>query len=102
MVLYQIRKLAVDLTTADNQLSENWEKKHNIYPETEEFRLQRAVDETLYIYRLKRIDLSLQSLQKDLQTMKDNDEIENCIKKIKELKSVEMEISKRLTITIKK
>lgn len=97
-----IKNLAIDLTTDKEQLSENWQKKHKIYPETEEIRLQRAVDEALYIYKLKRVDLQLQSLQESLKEVSDDQIIEDTFKQIKQLKAVEMEISKRLSITIKK
>lgn len=96
-----LKQLAIDLTTSKNYLSENWKNKHNIYPETEDLRLQRAVDEALLIYKLKKVDLQLKSMQDELKTFTETEEVDQHLQKIRELKTIENEVSKRLKIIVK-
>jgi len=65
----KISSLAVDLTAEKYIVSENWAKMHNIYPETEEMKLQRAVEEAVWIYKLKRVRL----MKSDLEIKLKND-----------------------------
>ena len=66
----------MDLTTSENVLSENWEKKHQIQTKTEPLRLKQAAIESVFIYKLRvteNLILEKQNQLKELSNNKDSD-----------------------------
>lgn len=98
----EISSLAVNLTADKYFLSENWSKKHQIYPETEDMRLQRAVEEAIWMYKLRRVRVMKGELESRLKSRLSADEqaeVMNVIIKYTEIIKV---ISNRLNIVVAK
>jgi len=71
-----LTSIVVDLTTSENVLSENWEKKHQIQTKTEPLRLKQAAIESVFIYKLRvteNLILEKQNQLKELSNNKDSD-----------------------------
>lgn len=62
-----ISNLAVDALTEQHTLSEHWEERFKIYTITEDQKLQHAVLDGIYTYKLRWI---MQTIRKDEETMK--------------------------------
>ena len=97
-----INSMVVNLTADKYYLSENWSKKHQIYPETEDMRLQRAVEEAIWMYKLRRVRLMKSEQEEKLKAKLSADEqteIMNAIMKYTEIIKV---ISDKLQIVVAK
>jgi len=98
----KISKCAVDLTADRHFLSENWTKMHNIYPETEEMKLQRAVEESVWIYKLRRVRLMKAELEVRLKSQLPADEEGTILKAIIKYNDIITVISDKLNIVVAK
>lgn len=97
-----IKNLAIDLTTSLHHLSDNWEKKHNIYPGTEDLKLYRAVHEAMSMYKLKRLGISISKLQDELKLKQSSDEQMLLMKEMMQLQKAEITLSQELGIIVRK
>ncbi|MFP5470797.1 MAG: DNA primase [Bacteroidia bacterium] len=98
----EIKQLAIDLTTSLHHLSENWHKKHNIFPGTEDSKLLRAVHEAMAMYKLKRLAISISKLQDELKTKQGSEEQIRLMKEMMQLQKAEISLSQELGIIVKK
>jgi len=98
----QMSSMAVDLTADQYYLSENWTEKHQIYPETEEMRLQRAVEESVWMYKLRRVRLMKSELEDKLKTQLSVDEQTEVMQSIMKYTEIIRVISDRLNIVVAK
>jgi len=96
----EISGRAADLMAEKHTLSENWEKKHKIYPETEEMRLNRAVQEVVWKYKLDKIRTMAKSMQEELKDCTSVDQEMSIMKKLILLQNGIEAISEKLTIVI--
>ncbi|MFN3917405.1 MAG: DNA primase [Flavobacteriales bacterium] len=97
----EISNCAVDLTSSPYLLSHNWQNKHKIYPETEEMKLKRAVEEAVFTYKLKVVNQMKEQLQEELKTISEEDLVDN-LEKQKYLQEVIKLICQKLNIVITK
>jgi hypothetical protein len=98
----KISSCAVDLTADRHFLSENWTKMHNIYPETEEMKLQRAVEESVWIYKLRRVRLMKAELEVRLKSQLPAEEESSILKAIIKYNDIITVISNKLNIVVAK
>ena len=98
----KINSLAVDLTAEKYIVSENWAKMHNIYPETEEMKLQRAVEEAVWIYKLRRVRLMKSDLEIRLKNNLPESEQSVVMKDIIKYNEIITVISNKLDIVVAK
>jgi len=98
----KINSLAVDLTAEKYIVSENWAKMHNIYPETEEMKLQRAVEEAVWIYKLRRVRLMKSELEIRLKNNLPESEQSVVMKDIIKYNEIITVISNKLDIVVAK
>ena len=73
----EIRKLSIDILSTPYSLSDNWRARHDIYVKTEEDDLQKNVLNTLYSFKLKKLDVII---GKNLEKLKELEDIEDIIK----------------------
>lgn len=95
-----ISSLAVHLTADKYVLSENWSRKHHIYPETEEMRLQRTVEESVWMYKLRRVRAMKATLEEQLKQPLSSDELTEKMERIMKLTDVQRAICDRLGIVV--
>ena len=95
----EISKCAADLTSSPYLLSPNWQQKHKIYPETEEMRLKRAVEESVFSFKLRVISLLKDKLQEELKTTTEEEVTAN-LEKQTQLQEVIKLICTKLEIVI--
>ncbi|MFT7612468.1 MAG: DNA primase [Parvicellaceae bacterium] len=98
----EISSMAVNLTADQYYLSENWTEKHQIYPETEEMRLQRAVEESVWMYKLRRVRLTKNELEDKLKTPLSVDEQTEIMQSIMKYTEIIRVLSDRLNIVVSK
>ncbi|HAE30034.1 MAG TPA: DNA primase [Flavobacteriales bacterium] len=98
----EISSCAVNLSADRHYLSENWTKMHNIYPETEEMKLQRAVEEAVWIYKLRRVRLMKAELGVRLKNKLSPDEEAQVMSTIIKYNEIISVISDKLNIVVAK
>ncbi|MBC8266810.1 MAG: DNA primase [Flavobacteriales bacterium] len=62
-----ISRLTIDLITNEHNMSENWDKRHKILTGTEETKMRKAVESSLYNLKLKHLDVKLGNIQLQLK-----------------------------------
>jgi DNA primase len=99
----ELRNFVINVTSTPYNLSENWYKRHSIIPGTEEMKIERAVNETLIMFKLKYVNEKISELEEKLKanTSSEKDMLE-ILSKIKYLKDIQNEFSNRLGIIVKK
>ncbi len=95
-----LTSLVVDLTTSENTLSENWEKKHQIQTKTEPLRLKQAAIESVFIYKLRVTENLILEKQMQLKEFVNSTESDIKLEEINELMKVRNIFAKELGIII--
>lgn len=80
----KIQSTVVDVLSNPHELSD-W-NRHFIYPETEETRMEQVVKIPLFSFYLKSVELEILQLQNELKTLKDDEKINENLKRQIELK----------------
>ena len=70
---HELSKSVIDLLTKQHSLSQNWKEKHEISVTMEEDNLEKSIKNTMYAYKMKRIDLMVEEKQNELR---DADDVE--------------------------
>ncbi|WP_306641448.1 DNA primase [Sanyastnella coralliicola] len=60
--------ICADLLTEKHQMSENWSERHQIYPETEDMNLAKAVKDCVYRLKLRHALIMIDEIQEALKT----------------------------------
>ena len=95
-----LTSIVVDLTTSENTLSENWEKKHQIQTKTEPLRLKQAAIESVFIYKLRVTENLILEKQNQLKDISNNSETDIKLAEINELMKVRNIFANELGIII--
>jgi DNA primase len=95
-----LTSIVVDLTTSENTLSENWEKKHQIQTKTEPLRLKQAAIESVFIYKLRVTENLILEKQNQLKDISSNSEADIKLAEINELMKVRNIFANELGIII--
>ena len=82
---HNLTSLVADLTTSQNILSENWEKKHQIHTKIESERLKQAAEQAVFIFKLRVTENLILDKQKALKEVNPEEDNESILKEIKEL-----------------
>jgi DNA primase len=70
----EIASTVTDFLYQKHTLSENWQKKMNLYTDDEEKRLEKTVTQTLFSYLLERIFEEIKLLDEHINDIADNDD----------------------------
>ncbi len=91
-----IRKLYIDIIATPYQLSENWEKKHQIYIETEEKRLSYFADWYLDNFKSRKILNMIKDNSEKIKSATE-DEVIELLKIQKKLNQIKNELAKKMS-----
>ena len=94
--------MSVDMISSPYQLSENWEKAHQIFVPLEESILKQSVLSALYTLKLKKVMKMIRDTQEKMKTAVSNEELDDLLNHNKRLKSVENNLAKLKGIVILK
>ncbi len=92
--------LVVDLTMPKDSVSENWEKKHRIYPQEERHKLKQAAVESVYMYKLRVTENMINGKQTGLKEETEEKEIYSLLEQIKQLNQIRNTFASKLGIII--
>ena len=93
-----IAQFCIDLVTSKYSLSENWEK-HNIWVTTEEMNLSKAVLQTLYFFKLHKLEERIIKQEEKLK-LANQDESTLLIQEIKIMRSIIRQLCDYLGIVV--
>lgn len=93
-----IAQFCIDLVTSKYSLSENWEK-HNIWVTTEEMNLSKAVLETLYFFKLHKLEERTEEQKEKLKSAND-EESTLLLQEIKIMESIKRQLCDYLGIVV--
>jgi len=92
-----ISRMAIDLTSSQYLLSEQWENKHGIFVNKEEDNIKKILMEMLYALKLKKLEQQIYKNKEILQDEKDEEQILIHLENIKNLESIKTLIAKELS-----
>ncbi len=94
-----ISSMAIDLSTDAHELSEMWQKHHQIYITTEEDVLKKSVHTAVYAYKLRHVQHMLKEAGEALKQMGPGEEEEQIrlLEKCMALQQAKMEIARHLS-----
>lgn len=95
-----LSKAVIDLLSKRHSLSENWREKHEIFVSMEEDNLHKSVLNTMYAYKMKRIDLMVEERQNSLKATDNVDEQIQLLAEMQQLREVKKAYAKELGIVI--
>ena len=93
-----ISRMAIDLISNAHNMSENWDKRHKILTGTEENKMRKAVESSIYNLKLKHLDVKLGRIQ--LQLKENPKELENVTKKYAKYLQIRKQIAAKLGRTM--
>ncbi len=91
-----IRNLAISLLSQPYDISENWEKKFNIYVPHPDMCVDKDVRESLLNFKLKKLEKKIKENAQKLKSTTDSDEIMMLLSEQKKLKDIRILICKQL------
>ncbi|TVQ92289.1 MAG: DNA primase [Bacteroidetes bacterium] len=92
-----ISRMAIDLTSSQHILSEQWENKHGIFVNKEEDNIKNILVEMLYALKLKKLEQQIYKNKEILQDEKDEEQILIHLENIKNLESIKTLIARELS-----
>ena len=96
-----VSALCADLLTIPFELSENWTDIHQVYPETEDMHLKKAVKDVVLRLKLKHIRLLSEQIQEKIKNSNSNDvELLELLGKKKHLDVVKTKLTEEYGTTI--
>ncbi len=93
-----ISRLTIDLISNEYNMSENWDKRHKILTGTEENKIRKAVENSLYSLKLKHLDAKLGDIQ--LQLKENPEDVERITKTYAKYLQVRKQIAGKLGRTM--
>ena len=93
-----ISRLTIDLISNEYNMSENWNKRHKILTGTEENKIRKAVESSLYSLKLKHLDARLGDIQFQLKENPEN--VEGITKTYAKYLQVRKQIAEKLGRTM--
>ncbi len=95
-----LNKVVIDITTPKDSVSQNWAKKHNIYPVDESERLKEAVIQAVAMFKLRTAENMIAEKQKELKVETDIDKIMKILESINNLTRARNAFAEQLGIVI--
>ena len=93
-----VSKLAIDLISKKHNLSENWKERHKILTGTEENKIRKTVESSIYGLKLKLLDTKLNNIQ--LQLKENPDDTQHFTKAYAKYLQIRKKIAAKLGRTI--
>tara|TARA_B100001142_G_scaffold330335_1_gene398268 strand:- start:270 stop:2147 length:1878 start_codon:yes stop_codon:yes gene_type:complete len=93
-----ISRMAIDLISNAHNMSENWDKRHKILTGTEENKMRKAVESSIYNLKLRHLDVKLGSIQ--LQLKENPKDFGNITKKYAKYLQIRKQIAAKLGRTM--
>lgn len=93
-----ISRMAIDLISNAHNMSENWDKRHKILTGTEENKMRKAVESSIYNLKLKHLDVKLGRIQ--LQLKENPKDFGNITKKYAKYLQIRKQIAAKLGRTM--
>ena len=93
-----ISRLTIDLISNEYNMSENWDKRHKILTGTEENKMRKAVESSLYSLKLKHLDAKLGNVQ--LQLKENPEDVGDITKTYAKYLQVRKQIAEKLGRTM--
>ena len=97
-----LSKIIVDISMFPYELSRKWEEMSNGKTDTEEERRLNDVEISLLYYKLRKVKMMMDDVQKELEEAKDEDKIEENLHIHIQLKETEKELVKKIGAVIVK
>lgn len=92
----QLSEAAINFTATQYSVSDKWAEKHRIYVVREEEQLKELVFESIYTFKLKKIEQMLWSLRDQLKDASEDQEIDRLLREQTVLMSSKQHISREL------
>ena len=89
----KLSSVAAEVLAEEYELSGNWEAKHQIYPETEDMKLNKAVRDCVNRLKLSNVMIMIHEVQEEIKTVHEDDLL-ICLDKKRKLDKVKQELSK--------
>ncbi|MGB0423551.1 MAG: hypothetical protein ACPGED_04490 [Flavobacteriales bacterium] len=89
----KLSSVAAEVLAEEYELSGNWEAKHQIYPETEDMKLNKAVRDCVNRLKLSNVMIMIHEIQEEIKTVNEDDLL-ICLDKKRKLDKVKQELSK--------
>ncbi len=97
----RVGKLCADILSDAFELSDNWTDKHQVYPETEDMKLKKAVKDVVFRLKLKQLRIQSKALQETLKNPELADqELMELLTQKKHLDEVKSKLSEEFGTTI--
>jgi DNA primase len=91
-----LKDLYIDLISERYTISENWEKKHNIFVESIESRIFHSMEKVLYAFRVKKLELMRSELSEKLKNVQQDEDFELILTEMKMIDDLKKKISDKL------
>jgi len=92
-----VSNMAIDLTSSQYLLSDQWENKHGIFVKKEEDDTKKIVTEVLYALKLKKLEKKIYENKELLHDEKDDGKIIFHLENLRQLESIKTLIAKELS-----
>ena len=89
----KLSSTAAEILAEEYELSVNWETKHQIYPETEDMKLNKAVRDCVNRLKLSNVMIMIHEVQEEIKTVNEDDLL-ICLDRKRKLDKVKQELSK--------
>ncbi|MFM1932517.1 MAG: hypothetical protein RL226_1820 [Bacteroidota bacterium] len=96
----EVAQLSAELLSFPYTLSENWSLRHNIFPETEEMNLAKAVKDCIYRLKLRHVMVMIHRLEQEIATTNDDGRLDELLKEKVHLDHVKVQLSRYFGSTI--
>lgn len=96
----KLAEVVTDLTFSKDSVSENWQKRHQIFPQSERDRLKEAAEQSISIFKLRYTENTIHEKQKLLQNKSEENELVLLLEEIKKLNEIRNFFANKLGIII--
>lgn len=96
----KLAEVVTDLTFSKDSVSENWQKRHQIFPQSERDRLKEAAEQSISIFKLRYTENTIHEKQKLLQNKNEENELILLLEEIKKLNEIRNFFANKLGIII--
>lgn len=91
---------AIHLTSVQHVLSEQWREMHGVYVSTEDATLGKTVMESVYAFKLRRVQMMLNALRQQMGSTSDESELMQMLEQYVSLENAKKELAGQLSYVI--
>lgn len=96
----KVSQTIINLLSQKYSLSENWSNHHQITVNLEEHELKRALKNTIYTYKMKKLDDMIRNIQESLKSLESSNDLNEVLSEIVKLREVKKTLAAQLGIVI--